>query len=707
MALTLLEPIIVNTAANFSFANVSVTSNLSVGNVKTDNLLYSNGSPYLFTSNAGGSNTQIQFNDANSFAGSANLTFNKSTNTLSVTNITANGAGLTSLVGANVTGTVANATYATTSGTVTTAAQPNITSVGLLTSLSVGPNSSITLTGTSGYVKANSIQGTDGVNAVYPGYDGVTGAVGITGNLTIGIGAAGHITANGNVTANYFIGNGSSLSGIAGGNVTGQIANALVAGTVYTNAQPNITSVGTLTSLVSSGTANVQLLNVTNSSGDEGGEILLAKPQSNTTLAGTGVTIDIWQNRLRFFEQGGTARGAYIDITAAAAGVGTNLLSGSGTLSTITNGTSNVNIPAANGNINLSVAGNANILVVTGTGINVAGTLNTTGNATVGNLSTTTAVITTGNISTVNSGLLQNGNSNIGITANGNVTINAVGGTRITATSTGANITGTLGVSGNANIGNLGVAQVLATANVTTPVLISNVATGTAPLTVTSTTRVSNLNVAYANVADNINVTAPGTGTGYVVFANTTTGNVAEWTSSGITSNLANNSITATTFVGALSGAATTAGTVTTNAQPNITSVGTLTSLNISGFGTFGSTQDKLTTITSASGIVTHNLLNGAIFYHTTPTANFTANFTNVPTTNDFSTVAVLFIQQQATPYLPVASSNIQIDGSNISIKWSGATVPVGTVNGIDMVSFSLIRVDSTWVVLGQAGSFS
>jgi len=48
---------------------------------------------------------------------------------------------LTSLTGANVTGTVANATYAvsagsaTTAGTVITAAQPNITSVGTLTSL--------------------------------------------------------------------------------------------------------------------------------------------------------------------------------------------------------------------------------------------------------------------------------------------------------------------------------------------------------------------------------------------------------------------------------------------------------------------------------------------------------------------------------------------------------------------------------------------
>ena len=87
-----------------------------------------------------------------------------------------------------------------------------------------------------------------------------------------------------------------------------------------------------------------------NSSGDEGGEILLAKPQTNSTIAGTGVTLDIWQNRLRFFEQGGSARGYYVDITEADAGVGSKLAtkayvdgqivaSGSGTVTSITAGT--------------------------------------------------------------------------------------------------------------------------------------------------------------------------------------------------------------------------------------------------------------------------------------------------------------------------------------------------------------------------------
>ena len=49
----------------------------------------------------------------------------------------------------------------------------------------------------------------------------------------------------------------ATANAVAGGNVSGQVANALVSGTVYTAAQPNVTSVGTLTSVSVSGTANV------------------------------------------------------------------------------------------------------------------------------------------------------------------------------------------------------------------------------------------------------------------------------------------------------------------------------------------------------------------------------------------------------------------------------------------------------------------
>jgi hypothetical protein len=61
-------------------------------------------------------------------------------------------------------------------------------------------------------------------------------------------------------------------------------------------------------------------------SGDEGGEIFLSKSVNNTTLT-TGISIDVYQNKLRIFETGGSNRGVYIDIAnGASGGIGTNLL---------------------------------------------------------------------------------------------------------------------------------------------------------------------------------------------------------------------------------------------------------------------------------------------------------------------------------------------------------------------------------------------
>lgn len=102
-----------------------------------------------------------------------------------------------------------NVAFANAAGNVTIAAQPNITSVGVLTSLSV--------TGT--------------VNS---------------GNAILGNTA----------TANFFIGSGNNLSNIQAANITGTVANAnyaAYAGNITINAQPNITSFGTLTGLSTTG----------------------------------------------------------------------------------------------------------------------------------------------------------------------------------------------------------------------------------------------------------------------------------------------------------------------------------------------------------------------------------------------------------------------------------------------------------------------
>jgi hypothetical protein len=97
-----------------------------------------------------------------------------------------------------------------------------------------------------------------------------------------------------------------------------------------------------------SGIFSTKQISVTGSVGDEGGEILLAKPSTNTTLVGTGITIDSFQNKLRFFEQGGSARGAYIDLTECAGGVGTNLLNPTSTPDTTARNTANAAFIQAN-----------------------------------------------------------------------------------------------------------------------------------------------------------------------------------------------------------------------------------------------------------------------------------------------------------------------------------------------------------------------
>jgi len=202
--------------------------------------------------------------------------------------------------------------------------------------------------------------------------------------------------------------------------------------------------------------------------------------------------------------------------------------------------------------------------------------------------------------------------------------------------------------------------------------------------------------------------------TGFVPNANVanTAFSVAAANISG-TVNLANyattaNSVAAANISGTVS-AATTAGTVTTAAQPNITSTGTLTGLTVSGSAvfngltTFQQTSEVISAKTGATGVVTHDLTTSASFYHTSPSANFTANFTNVSTTDNRAIVAALIIIQGATPYVPTA---VQIDGSAQTIKWMSSTAPTGTASKTDVVSFSLIRVGATWSVYGQYSSY-
>ena len=647
-----------------------------------------------------------------------------------------NGSSLTGIAGANVTGVVANANYAAYAGNVTVASQPNITSLGTLTSLVVGnatANVTITVAGANGTLTSTgnitapyfigNVQGNISGNIVVPGTNTSVlfnndGNAGASSNFTFNK-DTNVATINGNlITNNANLGNAATANYFIG-NLWGTANAATTAGTVTTNAQPNITSVGTLTNLDVSGNAiiggnlivngnttyvNIETLQVqdpiielgggpngdplTTNDGKDRGTLLhyyttapvdafMGWDNSNAEFAfGSNVSVS---NEIVTYNAFGNIRAGYFigngsqltGVTATTASTANTVIDAAqpnitsvGTLSSLSvsgnvtagniigvfaNGTSNVAIPAVNGNVNISAAGNANIAVVTGTGVNVAGTLNATGNANVGNLGATSIVATgTVNFSTTSNvalGAVANisitggsdgyllstdgtgelswiappsttaithGSSNVSIPISGGNVNTSVAGTAnvLVVTATGANIAGTLNATGNANVGNIGAT-----------------------------------NGVFTNVSGN------GSALSSITGANVT-GTVANATH------------------------ASTANTVTDAAQPNITSVGTLTSLAVTGNATVGNIV--------LNGGIQSNRTNVSVSTSATvidqfaPTTYRTAKYViSASSVDGYQSVETLLIHDGTTSYITVYGSicsNASVDIVEISSNLDGVS---------------------------------
>ena len=256
---------------------------------------------------------------------------------------------------------------------------------------------------------------------------------------------------------------GNLILGGAGGSNFVKAAQATNSETVSNAAQPNITSTGTLTSVTVSG--NVDAGNVNGTGG------------VFTYVSGDGANL-------------------------------TNLPSGSNSAA-IANGTSNINIPAVDGNINTSVAGNANILIVTGTGANVTGTFNATGNVVVGNISATnlgnvSPLNLDGNVSNVLRGDGTFAADGVGSYGDSNVVtlLNAFGSNTITTTGVitgdgsglsaiaGANVTGSVPLATLA-----GTANAVVGANVSGEVTFAATANAVAYANVSGTPTLGNISI--------------------------------------------------------------------------------------------------------------------------------------------------------------------------------------------------------------------
>ena len=635
--------------SNGQYLKTNGSGVLSFGTIDTDTL--ANGNSNVDIATAGGNVTTSVNGTANVLV-VTNAGINVAGNVVATGNVSLGGGSGGNLSGAN------NISANTFTGTLTTNAQPNITSVGTLASLSVA------------------------------------------GNISSGNANLGNLA-----TANFFSGSGNNLSNIQGGNVSGQVGNALVAGTVYTNAQPNITSVGTLANLTVGGTSNLGPVGNVTITGGSSGQVL-------STNGSGGLSF----------------------ITIGTAGV--------------SNGNSNVSIATAGGNVTTSVAGNANILVVTGTGILVNGDGNVTGNLTAGNIvagggaggnitganlvsaNFFTGTLTTAaqpNITSVGSltsltvtGNITSGNANLGNLATANFfsgsgnNLSNIQGANVTGTVASASTAVTVTANAQPNITSTGTLTSLGVSGaVTASTLVSNVATGTAPLTVSSTTRVSNLNVDYANVADNINVSA-GTGNNFLIFANAATGNVAELTSTGLTANLSNNSITATTFIGSLFGPLANGNSnvniPSANGNINLTAAGNTTlvvtgtganiagTLNVSGNAVVG----NLTTggsggNISGANVISANTLSATVAVQISNSAVYFANVTTSATTAN-QTIATLAISGTYVTGVEYLVKGVDAAGA----KYSVATV-VSVTNGTtaDYSTFATVNLG------GSTGSLS
>ncbi len=513
---------------------------------------------------------------ANTSSGNGNIDGNNITLTNNVVagNVYAN----TGIIGAT-----------TLTGTLSTAAQTNITSVGTLSGLTVTAPITGSVTGSAATAGTVTTAAQPNITSV-----GTLSALGVNGIVT-----AQAVTAN----TGLFTGDGGGLSNIAGANV-GLVANATyavsagstpLAGTVTTAAQPNITSVGTLSAL--SVTGNVSAGNVSGTGGvftyvSGDGANLAAIAGANVsgivanathaisadganTVAGPNVT-----GQVNFAITANSVAGANVsgEVTNAAIAnsvAGANV-SGEVGFSVVANSVAGANVSGTVANATYAVSAGT---VETGAQPNITSTgtltsLNVTGNIDAGNLTTTGLITGDGgglsNISVSAGSSIVNGTSNATVDASGPFRVSINGSANVVQvkdTGTNMEVAGSMSVSGgfDNNINFNSTSNLGPESNVTI--------TGGVANAFLKTDGAGALSWSTAVTA------APGANT-QVIF-NDGAGLYAGNT--GFTFNKTTGTFSAPVISGPLS----------TAAQPNITSVGTLTSLILGG--SFNTNSDVIT----------------------------------------------------------------------------------------------------------------
>ncbi len=429
-----------------------------------------------------------------------------------------------SVAGANVSGSVSSAT---TAGTVTTNAQPNITSVGTLSSLSVTGNVTGGNIETSGTANVGTLSVTTG-GASITGLVNITGDIGVTGNFNVS------------------------------GNLNYQNVTDLVVG-------------DPLIYLAANSVGDTEDIGIVGNYNDGG-------------YAHTGLARDHTDNTWKFFSNVQAEPTTSIDwANASYPSVKTgNLFSANITGTGWANITGNVT--AGNADLGNSVI--ANYFIGSGANLTSIPGANVTGEVSLATYATTANSVAAANISgTVNlANFATAANSVAGANVTGQVSNSLVAGTVYTAAQPNITSVGTLttlAVTANATAGN-----VYANSGTIGASLLTGTLTTASQPNVTSVGTLSSLavtaNITAGNVYANSGTIGAGTLSGTLSTASQTNitaiGTLAFLEVSG-------NINSGNAVLGNAAVANYLGGTLITAAQPNITSVGTLTGLNVSGYG--------------------------------------------------------------------------------------------------------------------------
>ena len=621
----------VNGTANVaSFTPTGIdTISVAAGNIKTDNLLYANGAPWDIEQPAGNTG-DIQYNANGNFGANPNLSWNNSTQTLSSYIVNAN-----SVTAGNV--KTDNLLYANGNPWDFELPAGNTGEVQFNNAGSFGASANLIWDNTFGelttrFLKigssniclgAGTPSGTQGADAIAIGFGAGSGnlaqrqraiAIGLNAGVGNGQGngaiAIGESAGRGNLIRAQ--GNNAIAIGVSSGLLQGNSAIAIGDSAAPNNQGSNSIAIGTGAGGNFLGQHSIAI-------GSFAGQTS-SSYSSTIILNSTGAALNPTRPNSTYIkpvQNTTTGNLFYYDPTTGEVTYGSGLLANS--TSNITVNTSNI----------LMVIGGVVKANLTTSSLNLSVTLNTA------TANITTAFIGTGNFATaVETPLIRNGNSNIAITNNGNITITSNSSSQVVITSTGVNVAGTANIVGNLNAnlinGTLATASqpnitslgTLTALNVSGNIISGNANLGNAAtanffvgdgtyltnISVTGGTSIVNGNsnvfvyangnvaVSVAGVSNTVVFSSTQANLGNLAVANNITiNNVANITGNlnaananittlvGSSANFTGNLSAGNANLGQLATANFFTGILTTNAQPNITSVGNLTALVVSG----------------------------------------------------------------------------------------------------------------------------